>query len=73
MTARSRKTLADAKDESGSMTDPANYETILTVIESAIKLTRQNPRSGEPTPSDDYTAWVILQELRRAGWTIIRS
>jgi hypothetical protein len=55
------------------MTDPTNYEAIIAVIESAIKLTRQNPKSGEPTPSDDYTAWVILQELRRAGWTIIRS
>jgi hypothetical protein len=55
------------------MTDFADYEPILAVIESAIDLARTNPKSGEPSPSDNYTAWVILQELRRARWTIRRS
>jgi hypothetical protein len=65
--------LSEAKKAGGSMTDSANYEVILSVIESAIELVRQNPKPGEPTPTDGYTAWVILQELRRAGWTITRN
>lgn len=54
------------------MTDGMDYEAILAVIEFGIKKTRLNPKPGEPVPSDDYTAWVILNELRRAGWTISR-
>jgi hypothetical protein len=52
------------------MTAYADYEAILAVIEAAIEKTRQNPKPGEPVPSDNYTAWVILQELRRDGWSI---
>jgi hypothetical protein len=55
------------------MTDYNDYGPILAVIEAGIEKTRQNPKPGEPVPSDDYTAWVILQELRRAGWTISRK
>ncbi len=55
------------------MTDIADYEAILAVIESAIELTRQKPLPDKPVPPDDYLAWVILQELRRTGWTITRN
>ena len=55
------------------MTDYSDYEPILAVIEFGIDKARKNPKPNEPTPSDDYTAWVILQELRRAGWTISRN
>ncbi len=55
------------------MTDYSDYEHILAVIETAIDKARENPKPDEPTPSDNYTAWVVLQELRRTGWTIIRN
>lgn len=44
---------------------------ILAIIESAMELTRQNPK--EPVPPDNYMAWVIVQELRRNGWTIVQN
>jgi hypothetical protein len=46
--------------------------TILAIIESAMELTRQNPTPDEPTPSDNCMAWVVVQELRRNGWAIVR-
>ena len=55
------------------MTNIRDTEAILAVIESAIELTRKNPKPDEPDPPDGYTAWVILQELRRTGWTISRN
>ena len=45
-------------------------EDILAIIEAGIDLTRRNPKHDEPVPDDAYTAWVIVQELRRAGWAI---
>ncbi|WP_158914211.1 hypothetical protein [Caulobacter sp. S45] len=55
------------------MTDYSDYEPILAVIEAAIDKARKNPKPDQPTPSDDYIAWVVLQELRRAGWTISQN
>jgi hypothetical protein len=55
------------------MTDYSNYEPILAVIEAGIDKARKNPKPNEPIPGDDYTAWVVLQELRRAGWNIGRD
>jgi hypothetical protein len=56
-----------------SMTDYSDYEPILAVIEAAMDKARKNPKRDQPTPSDDYVAWVVLQELRRSGWTISRN
>lgn len=50
----------------------ADTPTLIAIIEGAMELTRRNPEEGQPTPSDGYYAWVILQELRRAGWQITR-
>jgi hypothetical protein len=55
------------------MTDYNDYETVLTIIKAGIDKARRNPKPDEPTPSDDYTAWVILQELRRGGWSVERT
>lgn len=55
------------------MTDYGDYEPILAVIEAAIDKARKNPKPGESTSGDDFTAWCVLQELRRAGWTISRK
>jgi hypothetical protein len=50
-----------------------DYQKVLPIIESAIELARRNPKpEGDPMP-DDYVAWVICQELRRKGWTIIHT
>ncbi len=55
------------------MTNIRDTEAVLAVIESAIELTRKNPKPNEPVSSDNYVAWVILQELRRTGWIISRN
>jgi hypothetical protein len=55
------------------MTDGLAIMSILPIIESAMELTRQNPKPDEPIPSDGYMAWVIVQELRRNGWAIVRN
>jgi hypothetical protein len=55
------------------MTDYLNYEPILAVIEHGIDVARRNPKPGEPIAADDYIAWCILQELRRAGWSVVRN
>ncbi|GEM_PF-2628382 len=55
------------------MTDYADYEVILAVLETGLLKARENPRPGEPLPDDNYVAFVVLQELRRAGWDIRRS
>lgn len=50
-----------------------DYPEVLPVIEAAIDVARRNPKDGPNPMPDDYVAWVICQELRRAGWTIERS
>jgi hypothetical protein len=50
-----------------------DYTAILPVIEKGIDVARRNRKPGEPVPSDDFTAWCIVQELRRAGWRIVRA
>jgi hypothetical protein len=49
------------------MTDVANYEAIMGAIKTGIETARSNPG---PEDVDSYTAWCILNELRRAGWNI---
>jgi hypothetical protein len=55
------------------MTDHADYEAILAVIKHGIDVARRNPKPDEPVAADDCVAWCILQELRRAGWTVSRN
>jgi hypothetical protein len=55
------------------MTADADYEAVLAVIEHGIEVARRNPKPGEPVAADDYTAYCVLQELRRAGWTVTRA
>ena len=62
---------ARASQEAGE--GVSDTPTILAIIESAMELTRQNPKPGEPVPSDNYMAYVIIQELRRNGWAIVRN
>jgi hypothetical protein len=55
------------------MTDDADYEAIVAVIEHGMNVARRNPKPNEPVATDDYVAFCILQELRRAGWTVSRN
>jgi hypothetical protein len=55
------------------MTDWEDYEAIVAIIEHGIDVARRNPRPDEPVAADDYVAFCILQELRRAGWTVSRN
>jgi hypothetical protein len=55
------------------MTDQADYEAILAVIEHGINVARRNPKPGQPAAADDYMAWCVLQELRRAGWSVVQT
>ena len=45
-------------------------EAILSVIKLGIDVARRNKGTNEPEPSDDLIAHCIVQELRRAGWSI---
>ncbi len=54
--------------------DPAkaDYVAILSVIETAILRARQDQNPADPESADDE-ALVILQDLRKAGWSITRA
>jgi len=54
------------------MIDHEEFEKVLAMVVSAIDMARRNPKPDEPVPSDDYTAWVVVNELRRAGFKIER-
>jgi hypothetical protein len=48
-----------------------DYQKVLPVITSAVEIARRNPMTeGNPLP-DACVAWVVCQELHRAGWTIV--
>ncbi len=55
------------------MTDYDDYPAILSVIETGIDVARRNPKPDAPVAADEYVAWCILQELRRAGWSVVPS
>jgi hypothetical protein len=52
------------------MTDFDDYPAILSAIGTGIDAARRNPKGEAPGTDDEYLAWCILQELRRAGWSI---
>jgi hypothetical protein len=46
-----------------------DYQRLIPVVEEALALSRRT--WDKPTAiSDDYFAWVILNEIRRAGFAI---
>lgn len=61
----------ESGDDGGEGKKMYEIEKILAVIGSAIDLARRNPKPGEPVSADDYVAWVIVNELRRAGFRIV--
>ena len=55
------------------MTDTAHYDAILAAIAHDVDVARQNPIDQDPPVTDDYIAWCVLNELRRAGWSVTPS
>jgi hypothetical protein len=45
-------------------------EAILNVIKHGIDVARRGKPPNEAEPTDDLIAHCIVQELRRAGWSI---
>jgi hypothetical protein len=45
-------------------------EAVRNVIKLAIDVARRNKGPNEMEPSDDLIAHCVVQELRRAGWSI---
>lgn len=48
-----------------------NLTEVLSIVEGAIGIVRNNPDPDEPTPSDSYLAYAIMNELRRAGLKLV--
>jgi hypothetical protein len=55
------------------MTDYRDFEAVLQIIALGVDVARRNPKADEPVASDDYIAWCVLNELRRAGWKVSRT
>lgn len=55
------------------MTDELDWPPILAVIEQGIKSARQQRLDANQKPADDFTAFVILRELHREGWSISKT
>jgi hypothetical protein len=50
------------------------FEKILAVIAKAIDVARQNPQaSPAPGSEDEYVAWIIVNQLRQAGFKIVQN
>jgi hypothetical protein len=45
----------------------------MAAMEAGIRTARQNPKSGGDPAPDDYIAWCIWNELRRAGFKVVES
>lgn len=52
--------------------DRPDSEVFLDAIELGIEVARQH-NSPEVEDFDRFTAYCVWQELRRAGWSIVRT
>ena len=65
-----RKSGYRGRVQGRSMNEPLPIRA-MNAIELGIRTARQNPKSeSDPTP-DDYVAWCIWNELRRAGFKVV--
>ena len=62
------------------MTDYTDYEGVLAAIKTGIDSARRIKErevscadENFTLVTDDFIAWCVLQELRRANWSIVRS
>jgi hypothetical protein len=55
------------------MTDPTDWEAVLAAIEAGLLKTREDASGDIGLANDGYTAFVILRELHRQGWTVGRK
>lgn len=52
------------------MTKPLDWEPALAAIEAGIAKAREDSGTDTSLSTDSYTAFVILRELKRRGWSI---
>jgi hypothetical protein len=55
------------------MTDELDWPPILAAIEQGIKSACQQRLDANQQPADDFTAFVILRELHREGWSVSKT
>jgi hypothetical protein len=53
-----------------ALSEQIDYNSALTVIESAVEAARLRTQADGPAPTTNYIAYCILQEIKRAGWTL---
>lgn len=54
------------------MTKSADYPAVLAAIRTGIDVRRSCKKPGETQDeTDELLAWCVLQELRRAGWSVV--
>lgn len=56
----------------GGEAEGPDFAAVLAIVEGAVILARQRSKPGEAETGDDE-ALLILQELRKAGWSITRT
>ncbi len=52
------------------MTQPLNWEPVLVAIEAGITKARNDAKTDTSLATDGYSAFVILRELERRGWSV---
>lgn len=53
------------------MTQPLDWEPVLAAIEAGIKKAREDAEIDKSLATDGYSAFVILRELNRQGWSVL--
>lgn len=55
------------------MTDELNWPAVLEAIEHGLRKARQQKLDAGEALTDDFSAFVVLRELHRQGWSVERS
>ena len=53
------------------MTQPLDWEPVLAAIEAGIVKAREDAETDKSLATDGYSAFVILRELHRRGWSVL--
>lgn len=55
------------------MTEALDWEPVLAAIEAGIAKARADGEEDASNATAGYAAFVILRELHRQGWTVVRN
>jgi hypothetical protein len=64
--------MAEEKAGKWKMSEPLSVRA-MAAMEAGIRTARQNPKEGGDPMPDDYVAWCIWNELRRAGFKVVET